>query len=396
MLFLVSKLFLISYLPPNGSVAVMGVFCLLDIINDEYYMDLAISMASKAMGQTGINPVVGCVITNEGSIVGMGAHLRRGEGHAEVQAIRMAGERALGGVAYVTLEPCSHYGKTPPCAELLITSGIKRVVIAALDPNPLVAGSGVERLKAAGVEVTVGVLEERSRLLNEKFNHYITTRRPYVTLKSASTLDGKLATYSGSSQWISGPEARAEVHTLRHQHEAIMIGVNTLLKDDPSLTTRLEVEAKHPIPIIVDAKLRTPLTAKVIELSGSRTIIITTDAVSEEKEKELRQLGVTVVRCGSGDRVDLDQAMQWLGEHEISSILLEGGGKLNGAMLEADLIQKVILYYGMKIVGGSQAPSLFDMSGVELMHDAYTLDGVEVALIGKDIRVSGYPKRSIE
>lgn len=370
-----------------------GFFVLIEIINDEYYMDLAISMASKAMGQTGINPVVGCVITNEGSIVGMGAHLHRGEGHAEVQAVSMAGERAVGGVAYVTLEPCSHYGKTPPCAELLVASGIKRVVIATLDPNPVVAGRGVELLKEAGIQVTIGVLESKARKLNEKFNYYITTRRPFITLKSAATLDGKLATKSGSSQWISGPAARAEVHTLRHQHEAIMIGVNTLLHDNPSLTTRLDVEAKHPIPIIVDAKLRTPSTAKVIQLNGSRIIILTTDLASKDKELELKQHGVTIVRCGSGDRVDLEQAIQWLGEHEVSSILLEGGGKLNGAMLEAGLIQKVILYYGMKIVGGTNAPSLFAMDGVELMQDAYTLEGVEVQLVGEDIRITGYPNR---
>lgn len=366
---------------------------MIDIINDEYYMDLAISMASKAMGQTGINPVVGCVITNEGSIVGMGAHLRRGEGHAEVQAIHMAGQRASGGVAYVTLEPCSHYGKTPPCAELLIHSGIKKVVVATLDPNPLVAGSGIRLLEQAGIDVVVGVLEEKARKLNEKFNYYITTRRPFVTLKSAATLDGKLATKSGSSQWISGPTARAEVHTLRHQHEAIMIGVNTLLKDNPSLTTRLDVAAKQPIPIIVDAQLRTPVHSKVVEQSGDRVIIVTTEAASEEKAEQLRQHGVMIVRCGSGKQVDLHQAMQWLGEHEISSILLEGGGKLNGAMLEAGLIQKMILYYGMKIVGGSSSPALFEMGGVELMQDAYELESVEVELVGEDIRIIGYPKR---
>jgi len=362
------------------------------LINDEYYMDLAISMASKTMGQTGINPIVGCVITNGGSIVGMGAHLQRGEAHAEVQAVAMAGERTVGATAYVTLEPCSHYGKTPPCANLLIDKGISRVVVAALDPNPLVAGTGVAKLQQAGIEVVVGVLEERANKLNEKFNYYITTKRPFVTLKSAATLDGRLATKTGSSQWISGPAARAEVHALRHQHQGIMVGVNTLLADDPSLTTRLEVTAKQPIPIIVDAKLRTPTTARVLQLRSAEVIILTTDRASSEKQTELEAAGATVVRCGSGDQVDLHAAMKWLGEHEISSILLEGGGKLNGAMLEAGLINKLILYYGMRIVGGNSSPSLFAMDGVETMGEAYSLKEVEVSLVGEDVRIIGYPR----
>lgn len=380
--------------PPEWQFAVWGFFVVIEVINDEYYMDLAISMASKAIGQTGINPVVGCVITKDGSIVGMGAHLQRGEAHAEVQAVKMAGERTIGATAYVTLEPCSHFGKTPPCANLLIERGISRVVVAALDPNPLVAGSGIKVLQQAGIEVKVGVLEARAKKLNEIFNHYITTKRPFVTLKSASTLDGRLATKTGSSQWISGAAARAEVHTLRHQHQAIMIGVNTLLQDDPSLTTRLEVEAKQPIPIIVDAKLRTPASAKVIQHSGQRAIVLTTEAASRDHEQQLQQYGVTVVRCGAGEQVDLHAAMQWLGEHEISSILLEGGGKLNGAMLQAGFVNKLVLYYGMKIVGGADSPALFDMAGVELMQDAYTLEGVEVAQVGEDIRIIGYPRYS--
>lgn len=367
---------------------------MIEVISDEYYMDLAISMASKAIGQTGINPVVGCVITKDGSIVGMGAHLQRGEAHAEVQAVKMAGERTIGATAYVTLEPCSHFGKTPPCANLFIERGISRVVVAALDPNPLVAGNGIKALQQAGIEVKVGVLEARAKKLNEIFNHYITTKRPFVTLKSASTLDGRLATKTGSSQWISGAAARAEVHTLRHQHQAIMIGVNTLLQDDPSLTTRLEVEAKQPIPIIVDAKLRTPATAKIIQHSGQRVIVLTTEAASRDLEQQLQQYGVTVVHCGAGEQVDLHAAMQWLGEHEISSILLEGGGKLNGAMLQAGFVNKLVLYYGMKIVGGAHSPALFDMAGVELMQDAYTLEGVEVAQVGEDIRIIGYPRYS--
>lgn len=355
-------------------------------------MDLAISMASKTIGQTGINPVVGCVLTKNGSIVGMGAHLRRGDAHAEVQAIKMAGDEALGATAYVTLEPCSHYGKTPPCAKLLIERGVSRVVVAMLDPNPVVAGSGVRTLEHAGIEVKVGVLENEAKKLNEVYCHYILTKRPFVTLKSAATLDGKLATKTGNSQWISGEAARQEVHALRHQHQAIMVGVQTLLQDNPSLTTRLEVDGKQPIPIIIDSKLRTPVDAKAIQLSGERTIIFTTSKASYERQRQLELHGVTVVRSGDGQHVDLSYAMQWLGEHEVSSVLLEGGGRLNGTMLEAKLVNKIILYYGMKIVGGQSAPSLFHMDGVAQMKDAITLMDVQVQTVGEDVKVVGYPR----
>lgn len=354
-------------------------------------MNLAISMASKTIGQTGINPNVGCVIVKDGRIVGMGSHLRRGEGHAEVNAVKMAGDQCEGATAYVTLEPCSHYGKTPPCCELLIDKKVARVVIATVDPNPLVAGRGVARLQEAGIEVKVGVLKQQSNAMNEVFNKYIMTKMPFVTMKSASTLDGKLATETGSSQWISGAEARVEVHTLRHQHAAIMVGVNTVLADDPSLTTRLEVEAIQPRPIVIDSKLRIPLTSKLVRERAAELIVMTANNVNKEKQAELEQLGVTVVNGSDSNMVDLLEAMKWLGEHEISSVLLEGGGKLNGSMLQNKLIDKIVLYYGAKIVGGSTSPALFDMEGIPLMKDAIQLKDMKVDIVGNDIRVIGYP-----
>ncbi|WP_411829901.1 bifunctional diaminohydroxyphosphoribosylaminopyrimidine deaminase/5-amino-6-(5-phosphoribosylamino)uracil reductase RibD, partial [Paenibacillus ehimensis] len=227
-------------------------------------MNLALQLAASAAGQTGINPVVGCVIVKDGRIVGMGAHLKRGEAHAEIHALNMAGNEAAGATAYVTLEPCSHFGKTPPCSDRLIREGVKRVVVAATDPNPLVAGSGIARLRASGIEVTEGVLEREANALNETFNTFIVTRRPFVTVKSASTLDGKIAARTGDSKWITGEASRAYVHTLRHRHQAIMVGIGTVLADDPSLTTRLPVPGLHPIRVVVDSTLRLPHEAKLV------------------------------------------------------------------------------------------------------------------------------------
>lgn len=354
-------------------------------------MSLALELARKAQGQTGINPVVGCVIVKQGRIVGVGTHLKRGTGHAEVHALRMAGEEAEGATAYVTLEPCSHFGKTPPCCERLIEAKVSRVVVAAQDPNPLVAGKGIARLREEGIEVTVGLLEEQSRLMNEKFNKYITTKRPFVTLKTASTLDGKIASRTGDSRWVTGAAAREQVHTLRHQHEGIMVGIGTVLADDPQLTTRASVEAIDPVRIIVDSQLRLPLTARVVTDRSARTIVLAAESSDPGKRRALEAAGVEVVCCGSGERVNLTAAMEKLGEMEIGSILLEGGGKLNGAMLEAGLIDKVILYYAAKIIGGADAPGTFTFQGFERMADAVQLERVAVEMAGDDICVTGYP-----
>ncbi|WP_019420074.1 bifunctional diaminohydroxyphosphoribosylaminopyrimidine deaminase/5-amino-6-(5-phosphoribosylamino)uracil reductase RibD [Paenibacillus sp. OSY-SE] len=362
-----------------------------DVINDEFYMQLALDMAERAVGQTEINPAVGCVIVREGRVVGLGAHLKRGEGHAEVHALHMAGDSALGATAYVTLEPCSHYGKTPPCSLRLVESGVCRVVVACQDPNPAVAGNGISLLRANGIEVTVGVLEERGRELIEMFAKYITTRLPYVTLKTASTLDGKIATSAGDSKWISNAEARERVHAMRHRHQAIMVGSGTVLADNPSLTTRLAVAGLHPMRLIVDSKLRLPIDAKVVTDGLAPTVIFTTSHADEVKRIALQKLGAEVITAGDGEHVDLRQMMTWCGQHEIGSVLLEGGGQLNGAMLEAGLIDKVILFYAPIIAGGSLAPGNFSFAGVERMQDAYRLQQVKVETLGDNICISGYP-----
>jgi len=363
-----------------------------ELLNDEFYMRLALQLAEGASGQTGINPAVGCVLVKDGRIIGMGAHLKRGTPHAEIHALQMAGDEATGCTAYVTLEPCSHFGKTPPCSDRLIKERVKRVVVACADPNPLVAGTGIERLKAHGIEVRTGVLAEEACLLNEAFNKFIVTRLPFVTLKTASTLDGKIASRTGDSKWITNADSRAYVHTLRHRNQAIMVGAGTVLADDPLLTTRLDVPAQHPIRVVVDSGLRIPLTARVVQDRSAETIVLTTEDADPTKRDALEQAGVTVIACGAGSRVDLPTAMRLLGERDIATVLLEGGGRLNGAMLERQLIDKILLFYAPKIIGGGiEAPANFEFAGFERMNDAIRLKRVAVRQFGDDVCIAGYP-----
>ncbi|UQZ81991.1 Riboflavin biosynthesis protein RibD [Paenibacillus konkukensis] len=363
----------------------------MELLNDEYYMKLALQLAEGAAGQTGINPAVGCVLVKNGRIVGMGAHLKRGTPHAEIHALQMAGPEAEGSTAYVTLEPCSHYGKTPPCSDRLIKEKVKRVVVGCTDPNPVVAGTGIERLRQHGLEVTTGVLQEEACRLNEAFNKYIRTQQPFVTLKTASTLDGKIASRSGDSKWITNAESRAYVHTLRHRHQAIMVGIGTVLSDDPLLTTRLDVPALNPTRLIVDSGLRLPLGAKVVRDRSAQTIVLTTERADETKRRQLEQAGVLVWAAGAGPRVDLKRAMTLVGEHEISSVLLEGGGRLNGSMLEQGLIDKLLLFFAPKIIGGKDASGNFEFEGFERMQDAVRLERMTVRQFGEDVCIAGYP-----
>ncbi|WP_017814362.1 bifunctional diaminohydroxyphosphoribosylaminopyrimidine deaminase/5-amino-6-(5-phosphoribosylamino)uracil reductase RibD [Paenibacillus shenyangensis] len=359
----------------------------MNILNDEFYMSLALDMAEKAQGQTDINPVVGCVVVKDGRIVGMGAHLRRGTGHAEVHALNMAGAEAEGATAYVTLEPCSHYGKTPPCSDRLIKEKVRRVVVAAVDPNPQVAGSGIERLRSHGIEVVTGVLADRSERLNETFNKYITTGLPFVTLKTASTLDGRLASRTGDSKWISNSDARERVHGMRHRHQGIMVGIGTVLADDPELTTRTATPGINPVRIVIDSHLRIPDQARLLNTDQADTIIVTTTQADPVRISQLENRGIRILRCGEGPQVDLTLAMRMLGEQEISSILLEGGGRLNGSMLEAGLVDRVTLFFAPKLIGGSMSTFTFD--GFEKMNQAVTLEQVEVETLDDNVCISG-------
>jgi diaminohydroxyphosphoribosylaminopyrimidine deaminase/5-amino-6-(5-phosphoribosylamino)uracil reductase len=356
-------------------------------------MNIALQLAESTTGQTSINPVVGCVVVKDGRVVGIGAHLQRGHAHAEVLAVEMASEHAVDSVVYVTLEPCSHQGLTGPCAELLIRHRVSRVVVAMTDPNPQVAGRGIAMLRAAGVRVDVGVAEQQAQLLNEVFGKFVTTRQPFVFAKVASTLDGRIATATGDSQWVTGELAMAHVHTLRHRVQAIMVGVGTVLADDPQLSTRLSVPALQPVRIVADSQLRIPLGARVLaEQHRQPTIVLTTSQAPATRRAELTARGVEVVTCGDGPQVDLRLAMQLLGEREIGSLLLEGGSKLNGAMLEHRLIDKLLMFFAPQIIGGPSAPSNFNFRGFEQMKDAISIDRMTVESIGSDILITGYPR----
>lgn len=361
-------------------------------MTDKDYMKLALQLAKSAEGQTAPNPMVGAVVVKNGEIVGMGAHLKAGQPHAEVHALNMAGEKAKGADIYVTLEPCSHFGKTPPCSNLIIEKGIKRVIVATTDPNPKVAGNGIERLRSAGLEVEVGILKEEADGLNAMFYHHILQKTPYVTLKSASSIDGKIATFTGESKWITGPAARQDVHEYRRKHDAILVGVNTVLKDDPSLTVRLPNGGKNPIRIILDTYLRTPLSAKLLNDKEAETWIVIGKDVPEEKVEEFQQAGAVLIRMPD-KTIEINALLKTLFEKGITSVFVEGGAEVNWSFIEAKAVNQVITYFAPKLIGGRDSPTPIGGKGTEQLTDALSLEIVSVDKIGSDIKIVSIPKR---
>lgn len=353
-------------------------------------MDLAINNARAMKGQTDPNPLVGSVIVNDNRIVGVGTHLKTGEPHAEIHALRMAGDMARGGTIYVTLEPCSHHGRTGPCAVAIVEAGLKKVVIATLDPNPMVSGRGVKILEDAGIEVVVGIQEDASRKMNEVFNKFIVENRPFVTLKAGITLDGKIATHSSDSKWITSEEARSDVHKLRNENMSILVGVNTVIADNPELTTRIP-NGRNPIRIILDSTLKIPLESKVVTDKLADTWIFTSANYDEEKKKDLEKLGIPVFSTSSSKQVNPIEVMNLLGEKGVSSVLIEGGGTINAAFLENKLIDKAIIYIAPKLIGGHLAPTFMEGSGFDKMADAVELIDTDFIKIGKDFKFTGYP-----
>jgi len=322
--------------------------------------------------------------------VGEGWHRRAGTPHAEIHALRQAGELARGSDLYVTLEPCSHHGRTPPCADALIAAGVARVFVGMIDPNPLVSGKGVARLRKAGIAVETGLMERECRLLNEPFIKHVTTGRPLVVLKSAMTLDGKTATHCGDSRWVTGEPSRRMVHRLRAKVDGVMVGVGTLLADDPELTVRL-VKGRSPLRIVVDSELRTPLTARLLAARGGGVLLATvsTDAA---KIAALTAAGAEVVVCSQRDgRVDLLDMLERLAARGVQSILLEGGETLAGEMLRLGLIDKFLFFFAPKLVGG-EGKGLFAGNGAGLMQDAVTLRIERVSRVGGDILLEAYPE----
>ncbi|MCR5834760.1 MAG: bifunctional diaminohydroxyphosphoribosylaminopyrimidine deaminase/5-amino-6-(5-phosphoribosylamino)uracil reductase RibD [Selenomonadaceae bacterium] len=349
----------------------------------------ALRIARNAEGRTSPNPLVGAVIVRDGKIIAEGWHRQAGTPHAEIHALNMAGELSRGATLYVTLEPCSHFGRTPPCASAIVNAGISRVVAAMSDPNPKVSGRGFEILRSAGIEVKVGVLEDEARKLNEVFLKWVTKKLPFVTIKFACSLDGKIATVDGESQWISGEESRKYSHHLRDINDAILIGVGTLLADNPSLTTRL-VTGKNPIRVIVDSNARTPLDSKVITDKSAQTIIAMTNNAPIDKVTALKNCGAEIITAGDGERVDLKILMEKLAEREITSVLVEGGGKIHFAMLNENLVDKVLAFIAPKIIGGANALTAVEGSGFAKLSDATHLKNMTTTQLGEDILIGGY------
>lgn len=359
-------------------------------MTDQEYMLRAIQLAKKGEGWTNPNPMVGAVIVKDGRIIGEGYHKKCGELHAERNAIVSLTESAEGATIYVTLEPCCHYGKTPPCTEAIIEQKIKKVVIGSRDPNPKVAGKGAQILRESGITVVQDFMREECDCLNPVFFHYITTKTPYVVMKYAMTLDGKIATKTGASKWITGEAARAEVQHMRHRYMGIMAGIGTVLADDPMLNVRVE-GWKSPIRILCDSGLRIPLDGQIVKSAGKyRTIVAYADSENTEaKRKRLHEMGVETICCpDENNQVDLKKLMKYLGEEGIDSILLEGGGTLNDSALRAGIVQEVQAFIAPKLFGGMNSKTPVEGIGVRFPSEAVKLKCTDICQIGEDIRIT--------
>ncbi len=359
----------------------------------EQYMKRAIELAKQGRGDTSPNPMVGCVVVKDGRIISEGYHEKAGQYHAERNALLRCTEDAEGADLYVTLEPCCHYGKTPPCTEIILEKKIGRVFVGSMDCNPLVSGKGVKILQDAGMEVATGIMEEECLKLNEVFFHYMKTKTPFVVSKFAMSLDGKIACESGHAKWVTGEGARREVHLLRKYYTGIMVGIGTVLADDPMLNCRIETGV-DPVRIICDSHLNTPPGSQLAKTARNiKTIVAACDKSETDPRKEeiLTALGVEVIHTAGKEKVDLKELMRILGERGIDSILLEGGARLNAAAFQAKIVNKVQAYIAGKIIGGQKAPTPVGGKGAAVMREAIRLKDMETEAVGEDIRVTGYP-----
>ena len=356
-------------------------------MTDIKYMQRAINLAERGRGWTSPNPLVGCVIVKNGKIIAEGYHEKIGGWHAERNAILNSDADITGATAYVTLEPCCHHGRTPPCSNLLIERGIKKVFIGSRDPNPLVSGKGAKQLRTAGVEVVEDFMREECDKLNPIFFHYIQTKRPYVLLKYAMTADGKIATSTGESKWITGETARAKVQETRHQYSAIMVGVETVLADNPMLNSRMP-NARQPIRVVCDSQLRTPLHCQLVQTANEYRTVIATVCEDLQKIEQYRPLGVEMLVCkAKNKRVDLEDLLQKLGEMQIDSLLIEGGSSLNFSALESGVVNRVHCYIAPKLVGGKQAKTPIGGEGIVDLSRAVKLKLVSMEMVGEDILI---------
>jgi len=361
------------------------------------FMQQALELAARGRGYTSPNPMVGAVVVQDGKVVGKGYHHAAGEAHAEVNAIDDAGSKARNATIFVTLEPCNHFGRTPPCTEKILAAGLKKVVVAMRDPNPGVRGGGMQYLRKKGLDVVSGICEAEARQLNEVFIKYIQTQKPFVILKCAATLDGQIATRTGDSKWVTGKLARMHVHAVRNIVDAIMVGVGTVRQDDPSLTTRLEKgKGRDPHRVILDTRLLTPVSARLLHQTSVAETYIAAGPVSAaddllKRKTALEAAGAKIVTTPLKEgHVDLDVLMEKLGEAGITSLLIEGGGQVIGSALAAGIVDKVMFFYAPKILGGNDGVSICSGRGPDLMKDCVTLKDTRVERFGEDILVEGY------
>ncbi|MGE5404603.1 MAG: bifunctional diaminohydroxyphosphoribosylaminopyrimidine deaminase/5-amino-6-(5-phosphoribosylamino)uracil reductase RibD [Candidatus Saccharibacteria bacterium] len=357
------------------------------------YMQRALQLAALALGRTSPNPVVGSVVVKDGKIIGEGYHKKAGTPHAEVLALQEAGEAARGASLYVTLEPCDHKGKTPPCTQAIINAGIKKVFVATLDPNPLVSGKGIKRLREAGIEVCTGLLEREAQELNEFFFKYITQGKPFLALKTAMSIDGKIATRNGDSRWVTNEKSRLFVHELRDTYDAILVGVGTILRDDPMLNTRLpKNDARSPVRLVIDGRLETPIASQVVRTAHKqKTIMYTCSRAEKARIEELKSLGVEVVVLGEQPgRIPLEEVLKDVAQKGLMSVLLESGGRINAYAIENKLVDKVYWFIAPKIIGGETAMSPVAGTGIDHMHNALKLNNIRVRNFDDDLLVVGY------
>jgi len=359
----------------------------------EEYMKQCLELAKIAEGFVSPNPLVGAVVLDkDGNIAGKGYHEKYGEAHAEINALDEAGYRAENGTIYINLEPCSHYGKTPPCIDRIIREKIKTIVVGMTDPNPIVAGNGIKKAREAGIEVIENILENQSIKLNEIFIKNQTQNKPFVALKTAQTLDGKVATHTGSSKWITSEAAREEVHRLRNKYDAILTGSATVIKDNPQLNCR-KSDGRNPIRVILDSSLKTPTDSNVYKDDGTKTIIAALENADSEKFKFYPDY-VDIIKCpaNSTGKINLDFLAQRLHELKIFSILVEAGGILNGAFLESKLVDKIYFFTAPKLLGDSSAKSSFEGLNIENINDSHMLKFGDIKCFPPDIMIEGYIK----
>ena len=356
-------------------------------------MQHAINIAARARGRTEPNPMVGAVIVDQnGTVVGEGYHQQAGTAHAEIHALRQAGSKARQATVYVSLEPCSHYGRTAPCTEALIEAGVNRVVVAMQDPNPKVAGSGIKRLQAAGIEVETGILEQEAARLNEVFLKHIQTGLPFIASKTAMTLDGKIATTTGDSKWISNEKSRHYVHQLRNQYQGIMVGIGTVMHDDPRLNTRLETSSKRdPVRVIIDTRLDIPVQSRIVQSAEQqKTMVFCGQQVDDVKCKAIEKQGVEIYRVDScGELLSMQQVFEKLYERGLCSILVEGGASLNGTLLQKRWLDRVYCFIAPKIIGGYSAPGPFGGAGCEKISQSIRVVEREIHSFGEDLMITG-------